>query len=79
MVRKDDNLPPSSADVTESGSLNLPELSVSHRLVIGLLYECWETVTNCNYIHGKEHIQGVLAVKSVQNPLNVQVEYRIRD
>jgi hypothetical protein len=30
-----DNLPPSSADVTESGNLNLPE---PHRPVMGLLY-----------------------------------------
>jgi hypothetical protein len=33
-----DNLPPSSADVTESGSLNLPEPSRPHRPVMGLLY-----------------------------------------
>jgi hypothetical protein len=37
-VRKADNLPPSSADVTESGSLNLPEPSVSHRPVMGMLF-----------------------------------------
>jgi hypothetical protein len=33
-----DNLPPSSADVTESGSLNLPEPSGPHRPVMGLIY-----------------------------------------
>jgi hypothetical protein len=33
-----DNLPPLSADVTEYGSLNLPELSGPHRPVMGLLY-----------------------------------------
>jgi hypothetical protein len=33
-----DNLPASSADVTESGSLNLPEPSGPHRPVMGLLY-----------------------------------------
>jgi hypothetical protein len=33
-----DNLPPSSADVMESGSLNLPEPSGPHRPVIGILY-----------------------------------------
>jgi hypothetical protein len=33
-----DNLPRSSADVTESGSLNLPEPSGPHRPVMGLLY-----------------------------------------
>jgi hypothetical protein len=33
-----DNLPPSSADVTESGSLSLPEPSGPHRPVTGLLY-----------------------------------------
>jgi hypothetical protein len=33
-----DNLPPLSADVTESGSLNLPEPSGPHRPVMGLLY-----------------------------------------
>jgi hypothetical protein len=32
------NLPPSSADVTESGSLNLPEPSGSHRPVMGIVY-----------------------------------------
>jgi hypothetical protein len=33
-----DNLPPSSADVMESGNLNLPEPSGPHRPVMGLLY-----------------------------------------
>jgi hypothetical protein len=33
-----DNLPPSSADVTEFESLNLPEPSGPHRPVMGLLY-----------------------------------------
>jgi hypothetical protein len=33
-----DNLPPSSADVTEYGSLNLSETSGPHRPVMGLLY-----------------------------------------
>jgi hypothetical protein len=33
-----DNLPPSSADVMESGSLNFPEPSGPHRPVMGLLY-----------------------------------------
>jgi hypothetical protein len=33
-----DNLPPSSADVTESESLNLPETSGPYRPVMGLLY-----------------------------------------
>jgi hypothetical protein len=33
-----DNLPLSSADITESGSLNLPEPSGPHRAVMGLLY-----------------------------------------
>jgi hypothetical protein len=37
-MRKADNLPPSGAVVTESGSLNLPEPSVPHRPVMGLLY-----------------------------------------
>jgi hypothetical protein len=37
-VGKTDNLPPPSADVTESGSLNLPEPSEPHRLVMGMLY-----------------------------------------
>jgi hypothetical protein len=30
--------PPSSADVTESGSLNLPEPSGPHRAVMGMIY-----------------------------------------
>jgi hypothetical protein len=33
-----DSIPPSSADVTESGSLNLPEPSGPHRPVMGLFY-----------------------------------------
>jgi hypothetical protein len=33
-----DNLPPSTADVTESGSLNLPEPSGTHKPVMGLHY-----------------------------------------
>jgi hypothetical protein len=33
-----ENLPPSSADVTESGSLNLLEPSGPHRPVMGLLF-----------------------------------------
>jgi hypothetical protein len=33
-----DNLPPSSADVTESGSHNLPQPSGPHRPIMGLLY-----------------------------------------
>jgi hypothetical protein len=33
-----DNLPPSSTDVTESGSFNLPEPSGHHRPVMGMLY-----------------------------------------
>jgi hypothetical protein len=37
-VRKAENLPLSSADVTESGSLNLPEPSGPHMPVMGLLY-----------------------------------------
>jgi hypothetical protein len=32
-----DNLPHPSADITESGSLNLPEPSGTHRPVMGLL------------------------------------------
>jgi hypothetical protein len=32
-----DNLPPSRADVTKSGNLNLPEPSGPHRPVMGLL------------------------------------------
>jgi hypothetical protein len=33
-----DNLPPSSADVMESGSLNLPESSGPYSPVMGLIY-----------------------------------------
>jgi hypothetical protein len=33
-----DNLPPSSADVTEYGILNLPEPSGPHRRVMGMLF-----------------------------------------
>jgi hypothetical protein len=38
-----DNLPLSSADVTETGSLNLPEPSGPHRPVMGLLYLYFST------------------------------------
>jgi hypothetical protein len=41
-----DNLPHSSADVTESGSLNLPEPSGPHRPVMGLLYLYFMTLEN---------------------------------
>jgi hypothetical protein len=37
-VRMVDNLPPSSDDNMESGNLNLPDPSGSHRPVMGLLY-----------------------------------------
>jgi hypothetical protein len=37
-VRKAENLPPSSVDVTDSGSLNLPEHSGPHRPVMGMIY-----------------------------------------
>jgi hypothetical protein len=37
-VRKADNQQPSSADVTESGSLNLPEPSGPHGPVMGMLF-----------------------------------------
>jgi hypothetical protein len=33
-----ENLPPSSANVTEFGNLNLPEHSGPHRPVMGMLY-----------------------------------------
>jgi hypothetical protein len=33
-----DNLLPASADVTESGNLNLPEPSGPHRPVMGMIY-----------------------------------------
>jgi hypothetical protein len=36
-VRKADNQPPSSADVMESGCLNLPEPSEPYRPVMGML------------------------------------------
>jgi hypothetical protein len=36
-----DKLPPSSVDVTESGSLNLPEPSGPHRPVMGMLLFEW--------------------------------------
>jgi hypothetical protein len=36
-VRKADSLPPSSADVTESGSLDLPQPSGPHRAVMAML------------------------------------------
>jgi hypothetical protein len=32
------DIPPSSADVTESGNLNLPEPSGPHRPLMGMLY-----------------------------------------
>jgi hypothetical protein len=60
-VLKADNLPLSSADVTESGSLNLSEPSGPYRAVMGLLYllftaprhpqQKWKkTVDTCRYV-----------------------------
>jgi hypothetical protein len=46
-----DNLPPSNADVMESGSLNLPEPSVPHRPVIGLLYLYFFMFANNQQMH----------------------------
>jgi hypothetical protein len=43
-----DNLPPSGADVTESGSLNLPEPYRPHRPVMGLIRH--QTVSKTNTI-----------------------------
>jgi hypothetical protein len=37
-VRKADNRPPLSADVTESGRLKIPEISGSHRPVMEMLF-----------------------------------------
>jgi hypothetical protein len=44
-----DNLPPSNADVTEYGSLNLPEPSGPHRHVMGLLYLYLESFKSTEY------------------------------
>jgi hypothetical protein len=41
-----DNLPPSSADVTESGILNLPESSGPRRAVMGMFYLYFVMKTN---------------------------------
>jgi hypothetical protein len=46
-VRKVVNLLPSSADVTESGSLNLPEPSGPHRPVMGLIYLMEFSLATC--------------------------------
>jgi hypothetical protein len=37
-VGQAENLPPSSADVMESGSLNFPKHSGPHRPVMGIIY-----------------------------------------
>jgi hypothetical protein len=42
-----DNLPPSNADVTEYGSLNLSEPSGSHRPVMALLHLFLLYTMNC--------------------------------
>jgi hypothetical protein len=47
-VKTADNLPPSSADVMESGSLNLPEPSDLHRPVMGMLYPLLFTTVTGN-------------------------------
>jgi hypothetical protein len=44
-VRKAENVSPSNADVTESGSLNLPEPSGPHRAVMGMF--CHFTAISC--------------------------------
>jgi hypothetical protein len=46
-----DNLPPLSADVTESGSLNLPEPSGPHRPVMGTLYLYYRPKKTAIFIH----------------------------
>jgi hypothetical protein len=53
-VRKADNLPPSSADVTESGSLNLPDPSGSHRPVMGMLKKAYVTDIELDYSYCHE-------------------------
>jgi hypothetical protein len=45
-----DNLPPSSADVTESGSLNIPEPSGPHTTVMGLKGKNVQLFSVC-YLH----------------------------
>jgi hypothetical protein len=54
-----DNLSPSSADVTESGSLNLPEPSGPHRAVMELLY-----LFTYMWVSGQHYIQATLSRKS---------------
>jgi hypothetical protein len=66
-VRKAENLPPSSADVTESGIPNIPEPSGPHRAVMGML--CFTTFIQgiCNYIHEKNHVTRLYNVAAVLN------------
>jgi hypothetical protein len=59
-----DNLPPSSADVTESGSLNLPEPSGPHRPVIGMVYPFFP-FTGISYVNMK--IEDILLASVASN------------
>jgi hypothetical protein len=75
-----ENLPPSSADVTEPGSLNFPEPSGPHRPVIGLFYFLYRYVNRMNLsvfvrdimlLNGPEHICQKYTVWDVQIQLIV--------
>jgi hypothetical protein len=52
-----DNLPPTSAGVMESRSLNLPEPSMLHRPVMGLLYLLHIVLDQLTLQY---HVEGVL-------------------
>jgi hypothetical protein len=53
-----DNLPPSSADVIESGNFNLPETSWPHRSVMELLYLFYALQLTLLLIRQKKMVEG---------------------
>jgi hypothetical protein len=59
-VRKAENQPPSSADVTEAASLNPPEPYGPHRPVMGMLYLYYFVLKPCEMI-GELHFLSLLS------------------
>jgi hypothetical protein len=59
-----DNVPPSSADVTKSGSLNVPQPSGPHRPVMGFPF------TFRDMKETRSHINTVLGTPNVWNAFN---------
>jgi hypothetical protein len=73
-VHKADNLPPSSADVTESGSLNLPEPFWPYRSVMGMLYLLVRRLyVTCEYRYSNFEAEAVVYMSYFLRGLMFQV------